>query len=237
MDLSINYNPTADEIKVIDSLLLAEPSWHDTWEVAKRDQSRTSGCIFILLYDGKPIGFRSQFYDDRIVHFWACWIDIPYRRKGLGVQYLHMVLEHFSMEGYVAVVAEPVTPDGEGLSRKAGFVTRQTLMNKSDVRYRYLPLSPYALPKIESMLHDNYLKIWDRYGTNKTPFYISLDRDFTKHPIVCDILGNCEVEFCIDGQTRKERCVKYLDTKFGFTLLNDSTGGFIVLDKPIKLHS
>lgn len=231
MDLSINYNPTADELKVIDRLIRKEPSWLDNWRREMREYEQ--GTIFTLLCDGKPIGFRSQYYDDAVVYFSVFWIDKPYRRKGLGITYLNMLLEHFSEDGYIAVVAHPVTNDGKGLCKKAGFVPRHVQYNRFDSEYYYLPVPPYTLPEIRSELTDNYLMASFQYEDNIQPFYISLDRDFTAHPAVYDIPYDYEVEICLNGKKTNTGVIKYLSEDIHLNYRRESN--FIVLDKNIEL--
>lgn len=231
MDLSINYHPTADELKVIDRLLKKEPNWLDNWKSIKKKQKTEPGTVFTLLCDGKPIGFRSQYYYDGVVYFLVFWIDKSYRRKGLGIEYFHMLLEHFSEEGYIAVVAHPVTDDGMGFCRKAGFVPRHVHKNDFDDEFYYLPVPPYTLPEVRSELADNYLKASYRY--NVQPFYLSLDRDFTAHPAVYDIPYDYEVEICVDGKKTKKDVIKYLSEDMHLNYRRNSE--FIILDKNIEL--
>lgn len=237
--LSIEYHPTDEQLVTIGKLVKKEYDarkrdgygWWDNWCSAVEYHKKYGDQIYILLLDGKPIGFRSHVLYSSYVELNIFWIDVPYRRHGLGMRYWDMLTKRYAELGLAVARAEPVTPDGYAFVRKAGF--QPQLFDKFDTDYHYLVLPPYSLAKEYSELSDNYLVFYKKYGADNTKHYISLEQNFELQPCVCRIHYDDIVEVHLNGQViGVPEKIKYYACDYG--ILNYKDSKYLLLDKNLE---
>lgn len=236
MDVTVNYNPSQDDIRVIKNLLVKEKEEGQkktplyNWEsiiLPAIDEDR-----FVALYHAQnPIGFAVwRDCGEKIVEIEHIWIDKKFRRKGIGKIFQNILTDFFRRGEFLIIEILCVSVEGEKVSESVGFISLENEYGGDD-RRKYLPLGNCRTIKTaESYICDCpefyicYYKETEREQCKKIPLYGNLQ----KMPVIVDIPGDWRVEFICNGKVVKEGTSKYLFKRMNYKHL---LGRYAIIDK------
>lgn len=212
-NLSIKFNPSEADVKIL-TALLTEYGFYDGFQKNASEiigQCR-SGDFICLYLKNEPIGFVRWHGELQWARLDYQWIIPIHRGKGYGLMLTNLIFEEFIKQNIYYVLAQPVTPCGEGLVTALGFRPLSETAHHDNNHLQYLFLKENR-DKITLSNSGYELLIWHDYNEHEQPAQIyKLDDTIKIRPILSIIDGDAHVELRKDGIP-----IKYNDCKRFFS--------------------
>lgn len=153
-ELAVDYNPGTIRkmlVKSYEELLKSDP---EHWEPEKKEWGKFDGelyenpetigqCVFIMLHEGKPVGFSSFDPRNKPVAVIGHNCILPeFRRKGFGTKQLNDLLARLKDMGFtmakVTTGEHPFFEPARKMYVKCGFIETGIIKGGPDPKYRVL---------------------------------------------------------------------------------------------------